>query len=56
MSHPRVHNDRIEVHLTPAEKSLALRSDDIVVHAKVGHGSILPEPTHARRVVEPTMG
>ncbi|WP_142137654.1 hypothetical protein [Acidovorax sp. SLBN-42] len=31
MSHLRVHNDRIEVHLTPAEKSLALRSDDIVV-------------------------
>ena len=31
MSHLRVHNDRIEVHLTPAEKSLALRSDDLVV-------------------------
>lgn len=31
MSHLRVHKDRIEVHLTPAEKSLALRSDDIVV-------------------------
>ena len=27
----RVHNDRIEVHLTPAEKVLALRGDDIVV-------------------------
>jgi hypothetical protein len=26
-----VHTDRIEVHLTPAEKSLALRADDIVV-------------------------
>jgi hypothetical protein len=31
MAHVRVHNDRIEVHLTPAEKTLALRSDDIVV-------------------------
>ncbi|GAA4377141.1 hypothetical protein [Agromyces bauzanensis] len=31
MSHLRVHKDRIEVHLTPAEKSLALRADDIVV-------------------------
>ena len=31
MSHLRVHNDRIEVHLTPAEKSLAFRSDDLVV-------------------------
>ena len=27
----RVHNDRIEVHLTPAEKVLAMRGDDIVV-------------------------
>jgi hypothetical protein len=26
-----VHNDRIEVHLTPAEKALALRGDDVVV-------------------------
>ena len=31
MAHVRVHNDRIEVHLTPAEKTLALRSDDLVV-------------------------
>ncbi|GAA1516844.1 hypothetical protein BJ978_000877 [Agromyces terreus] len=31
MAQLRVHTDRIEVHLTPAEKSLALRSDDIVV-------------------------
>ena len=31
MAHLRVHNDRIEVHLTPAEKTLALRADDIVV-------------------------
>ena len=31
MSHLRVHNDRIEVHLTPAERALALRSDDLVV-------------------------
>lgn len=31
MAHLRVHTDRIEVHLTPAEKSLALRADDIVV-------------------------
>ncbi|WP_173922622.1 hypothetical protein [Agromyces sp. Marseille-P2726] len=31
MSHLRVHNDRIEVHLTPAEKALALRADDVVV-------------------------
>jgi len=31
MAKLRVHNDRIEVHLTPAEKSLAFRSDDLVV-------------------------
>ena len=31
MANLRVHTDRIEVHLTPAEKSLALRVDDIVV-------------------------
>lgn len=31
MSKLRVYPDRIEVHLTPAEKSLALRADDIVV-------------------------
>jgi hypothetical protein len=31
MAHLRVHNDRIEVHLTPAEKTLAFRSDDLVV-------------------------
>ena len=31
MAHVRVHNDRIEVHLTAAEKTLALRSDDLVV-------------------------
>jgi hypothetical protein len=31
MAHLRVHNDRIEVHLTPAEKTLAFRADDIVV-------------------------
>jgi hypothetical protein len=31
MAKLRVHTDRIEVHLTPAEKTLALRTDDIVV-------------------------
>ena len=31
MAHLRVHNDRIEVHLTAAEKALALRADDLVV-------------------------
>ena len=31
MSSLRVHNDRIEVHLTAAEKALAFRADDIVV-------------------------
>ena len=31
MANLRVHPDRIEVHLTPAEKALALRADDIVV-------------------------
>ena len=31
MANLRVHPDRIEVHLTPAEKTLALRSDDLVV-------------------------
>jgi hypothetical protein len=31
MAHLRVHTDRIEVHLTPAEKTLALRADDLVV-------------------------
>ncbi|MGI9824699.1 hypothetical protein [Agromyces sp. Marseille-Q5079] len=31
MAQLRVHPDRIEVHLTPAEKALALRADDIVV-------------------------
>jgi hypothetical protein len=31
MASLRVHNDRIEVHLTTAEKTLAFRSDDIVV-------------------------
>ena len=31
MAQLRVHTDRIEVHLTAAEKALALRSDDIVV-------------------------
>jgi hypothetical protein len=31
MAQLRVHTDRIEVHLTPAEKTLALRSDDLVV-------------------------
>ena len=31
MSHLRVHNDRLEVHLSPAEKALALRGDDVVV-------------------------
>lgn len=31
MAQLRVHNDRIEVHLTPAEKTLALRADDLVV-------------------------
>ncbi|MBM7503072.1 hypothetical protein ACFPER_06290 [Agromyces aurantiacus] len=27
----RVHNDRLEVHLTPVEKSLAFRSADVIV-------------------------
>lgn len=31
MAKLRVHSDRIEVQLTPVEKSMALRSDDIVV-------------------------
>jgi hypothetical protein len=31
MAHLRVHNDRIEVHLTAAEKALAFRTDDLVV-------------------------
>jgi hypothetical protein len=31
MAHLRVHNDRIEVHLTAAEKALAFRADDLVV-------------------------
>lgn len=31
MAKLRVHTDRIEVHLTTAEKSLALRADDLVV-------------------------
>ena len=31
MAQLRMHNDRIEVHLTPAEKSLAFRADDLVV-------------------------
>ena len=31
MASLRVHSDRLEVHLTPAEKSLSLRRDDIVV-------------------------
>lgn len=31
MANLRVHADRLEVHLTAAEKSLALRADDIVV-------------------------
>jgi hypothetical protein len=31
MAHVRVHNDRIEIHLTPAEKTLAFRADDLVV-------------------------
>ncbi|MFD4422424.1 hypothetical protein ACFWN7_13110 [Agromyces sp. NPDC058484] len=31
MARLRVHNDRIEVHLTPAEKTLALRAEDLVV-------------------------
>jgi len=31
MAQLRVHTDRIEVLLTPAEKTLALRADDIVV-------------------------
>ncbi|ANJ25512.1 hypothetical protein [Agromyces aureus] len=31
MAQLRVHPDRIEVHLTPAEKSLSLRSADIVI-------------------------
>jgi hypothetical protein len=32
MASLRVHSDRLEVHLTPAEKSLALHRDGIVVH------------------------
>jgi len=31
MANLRVHNDRLEVHLTPAEKSLALRAADVIV-------------------------
>ncbi|MRX43938.1 hypothetical protein [Agromyces kandeliae] len=31
MANLRVHNDRLEVHLTPAEKSLALRGADVIV-------------------------
>lgn len=31
MSSLRVHPDRLEIHLTPAEKALALRREDIVV-------------------------
>ncbi|WP_353828723.1 hypothetical protein [Agromyces sp. SYSU T0242] len=31
MANLRVHDDRLEVHLTPAEKSLGFRSADIVV-------------------------
>jgi hypothetical protein len=31
MAKLRVHNDRIELQLTPAEKTLALRADDLVV-------------------------
>ncbi|MGR0318419.1 hypothetical protein [Agromyces sp. ZXT2-3] len=31
MANLRVHNDRLEVHLTPAEKSLALRNADVIV-------------------------
>ena len=30
MSHLRVHNDRIEVHLTPAEKALARANADFM--------------------------
>ena len=31
MANLRVHNDRLEVHLTPAEKTLAFRNADVVV-------------------------
>ncbi|GGI45206.1 hypothetical protein BCL57_000845 [Agromyces flavus] len=31
MANLRVHNDRLEVHLTPAEKTLAFRSADVIV-------------------------
>ncbi|MGR2752485.1 hypothetical protein [Agromyces arachidis] len=31
MANLRVHNDRLEVHLTPAEKTLAMRSADVIV-------------------------
>lgn len=31
MASLRVHSDRLEIHLTPAERYLALRRDDIVV-------------------------
>ena len=31
MANLRVHNDRLEVHLTPAEKSLAFRAADVIV-------------------------
>lgn len=31
MSSLRVHPDRLEIHLTPAERTLALRRDDIIV-------------------------
>jgi hypothetical protein len=31
MANLRVHNDRLEVHLSPAEKSLAFRAADVIV-------------------------
>lgn len=31
MANLRVHNDRLEVHLTPAEKTLAMRTADVIV-------------------------
>lgn len=31
MASLRVHPDRLEIHLTPAERTLALRRDDVVV-------------------------
>jgi hypothetical protein len=45
MAQLRVHSDRIEVLLTPAEKALALRADDIVVQrADIRSATITDDP------------